>query len=133
MNRWFQSTSLRTKVSSLGLLQYRAVQVDSTTGQLVMATGPISALGILQNAPRQINADAQVGYIGEMVAISGGAIVAGHSLTINTSGSIVSITTQAASSGPVVTPIGKALESCSSGESFKGIYNFANAASILTS
>jgi hypothetical protein len=122
-SRWYMSTRVRAG-ADISTLQNKLVNAAGT-----IATSAATVLGILQNKPNASGKDAEVGYIGEMKCVAGGAILAGSQLTPTASGTVQAIT-QVASAGPFITPCGRALEAANSGDIFTGIFNFANAATI---
>ena len=80
--------------------------------------GDATAVGILKTKPNN-GEHCAVAYEGIIRAYAGAAISAGASVTVTTSGFIVST---GSASG---TTVGKALEAANSGDLFKGLYSFA--------
>ena len=93
--------------------RYCAVGVAGT-----IAATNAAALGLLRSST-PAGGHAAVAYEGEMKARASAALTAGNRLGVTTSGWIAAV---GATSGS----IGIALESCNSGDLFRGLFNFVN-------
>lgn len=94
------------------LNQYKAFQIDGT-----IAENNSEAMGLLNNKPNTGH-DMSLTYHGRSPFLAGGAVTAGGSLKVTTSGFIIAVT-----SGDI--SCGKALFTVASGACGRGVFDFA--------
>ena len=99
--------------------QYFAIAIDGT-----IADTAATAFGLIQNKPPSSGRRTHVAYAGQMKGRAGAAIALGASLTVTTSGFLI---TTSATSGSSTPSVGKALAAANSGDTFPGLFNFATA------
>lgn len=92
---------------------HKAIAVGGT-----IAATNATAVGLLKSKGAT-NAHITVAYEGEIKAVAGAAITGGALLMITTSGFVITATDSRSN-------IGRALETCASGDLFRGLFNFTN-------